>query len=177
MLGDEREARQAGDAAGVPKSFGRRVADFETAARANRQLAIVLHSQGLREDGDRFAYRALLVDRLVRRLRRRFGAYLFSLFLDGVAGYGYRMQRILLTYALAITLFALAFYVAALGAGSPMPLPDALFTSIISFHGRTFAGPVTLGTVGAWISAVEAITGLVVEGVFIAMLAQRTFGK
>jgi hypothetical protein len=29
----------------------------------------------------------------------------------------------------------------------------------------------------AWVAAFEAVMGLVIEGVFIAMLAQRFFGK
>jgi len=37
----------------------------------------------------------------------------------------------------------------------------------------------TLGIKGTpfWVTAFEAVAGLVVEGVFIAMLAQRFFGK
>lgn len=178
LLGEEREAHQERAPSGALKETGQRIADYELAVRANRQLAIALRQQGLSDDGDRFAYRAQVLEREVLRLRLQVGGYLFSLFLDAVAGYGYRMQRILLTYVLAVTVFALAFFVTGLGGAGPhLALPDAFYISITTFHGRVFAGEVRPGTVQAWISACEAITGLIVEGVFIAMLAQRAFGK
>jgi uncharacterized protein YjbI with pentapeptide repeats len=78
MLGHEHKAYQTKD-----------VDDYRTAVRANRQLSVALQVQGLNEDAARFAYRAQRLQRVVLRRQRKFGSYLFSLFLDLLAGYGY----------------------------------------------------------------------------------------
>jgi hypothetical protein len=49
--------------------------------------------------------------------------------------------------------------------------------SITAFHGRVFLEQFSASTPQIWLTAFEAIAGLVVEGVFIAMLIQRYFGK
>src|SRR2546429_8723567 len=82
----------------------------QRAVRANRQLAALLQTQGLNEDGARFAYRARILQRMVLRQKRKFGQYLFSLFLDLLAGYGYRPGRSLLWYVVMIFSFALAYH-------------------------------------------------------------------
>src|SRR5262249_41697855 len=56
-LGDETEARRLRAADGAPKRARQRLAEFETAVRANRQLALALQAQGLNEDAARYAYR------------------------------------------------------------------------------------------------------------------------
>ena len=57
MLGDEYKARQ-NKQDGEQKEKWARTMDYGIAARANRQLSITLHAQGLNEDAARFAYRA-----------------------------------------------------------------------------------------------------------------------
>ncbi len=55
---------------------------------------------------------------------------------------------------------------------------EALLTSITAFHGRVFSEPfLRPGEPQLWVTAFEAVAGLVIEGVFIAMLAQKFFGK
>ncbi|HLV99911.1 MAG TPA: hypothetical protein VKT82_14675 [Ktedonobacterales bacterium] len=121
---------------------------------------------------------AVLVGSLSSQRRgRKFLAYLFSGFLATLAGYGFRLERILIAYALLITGFAAAYHV--LGNFYPPTLPwnDAFVLSITAFHGRVFSSPFMLGSPQGWVTALEAIFGLVIEGVFIAMLTQRFFNR
>ena len=191
MLGDERAAREPLDASGTPKDTDARLAEFRTAVRASRQLAVALREQGLNEQADLFAYRAQVLQREVlrREARRkplpgeqhawrkralRGGQYVFSLFLDGLAGYGYRPGRSLAAYIASLVIFTLAYHLIQPG----LSWVGAVALSINSFHGRGFfpgtappADPVTL------LAAVEAIVGLVIEISFIATFTQRFFGR
>src|SRR5437868_10578004 len=90
QLGDEHKARKKHDEQGILKNEAQVLGEYETAVRANRQLAIALQSQGLNENASYFAYRAQLVQRKVFSYQRKFGQYFFSLFLDLLAGYGYK---------------------------------------------------------------------------------------
>lgn len=190
-LGDERTAREPLDANGKPKDAAARLAEFRTAVRASRQLAVALRGQGLSEQADFFAYRAQVLQREVlrrealrplaaderhawRRRALRAGQYVFSLFLDGLAGYGYRPGRSLVAYIASLALFALAYHLVQPALG----WVGAFALSINSFHGRGFfassvspADPVTV------LAAVEAIVGLVIEISFIATFTQRFFGR
>lgn len=182
-LGEEREAHQPENPDGTPKLERERLRESQLAVRANRQLAVVLQDQGLNEEAAHYAYRAQSLQRqaLGRQARqgewRKLGPWLFSWMLNLLGGYGYRMSRILAAYAVVILAFAVAYVV--LGASSPphLSLPDALLASITAFHGRVFSSQFQADSPQAWVSALEAVAGLVVEGVFIAMLAQRFFGK
>jgi Pentapeptide repeats (8 copies) len=151
--------------------------EYQTAVRANRQLAVVLRNQGLNEEADHFAYRAQLLQRVVWRKQRRPLKYLFSLFLDVLAGYGYRPGRTLLWYIFVIASFATAY--AHLG---PLPpFPDAVVFSLMSFHGRGFfpslSGETSLHNPVVVIAAIEAVVGLFIEISFIATFTQRFFGR
>ncbi len=55
MLADEYQARER-RRDGKAKDKTTRLAEYEQAVRANRQLAVALQSQGLNEDATRFAY-------------------------------------------------------------------------------------------------------------------------
>ena len=155
--------------------------------RAYRQLATQLRAQGMNEDADRFAYRAQLLQQTVLRRQRKFGGYLFSRVLDGLAGYGYKPVRGLIAYIIVILGFAFAYGLATHGVitfglarSSIQPLQwyEALVLSISSFHGRGFFQPVqSLGDPVAIIAAVEAIIGLLIEISFIATFTQRFFGR
>ena len=178
-LGDERAARKTRTFEGVPKSPAQRLEDFEAAVRANRQLALALQAQGLNEDASRFAYRAQVLERAVLRRQGRIGAWLFSHFLDGLAGYGYKPGRSLVAYVSMILLFAVAYYVLGQGFNGPNLAPDsALVFSVTSFHGRGFfPGGVTIEDPITKLAALEALVGLIIEVSFIATFTQRFFGK
>ena len=186
MLGDEYEARQKRHTkdkgtlikSGEAKDRVTRLRDYERAARANRQLAVALQSQGLNEDASRFAYRAQLCQRIVLRLQRRFVSYLFSGFLDLLAGYGYSPGRSVIWYVATILVFAFAYHL--LG-GLPLYPPDAFVFSVMSFHGRGFfpalSQETNLHNPLVMLAAVEAIVGLLIEISFIATFTQRFFGR
>jgi hypothetical protein len=177
ILGDEEVAEQEKHSDGTRKDKQMRENEYMEALRANRQLAIALRGQGLNEEADRFAYRAQLLQRKVFWQHHEFGHWLFSLLLAFLSGYGYRIWRILAAYVGVVSLFALVYFV--LGRYYPphLPLHQALLESITAFHGRVFLEQFNPDTPQIWFTALEAIAGLIVEGVFVAMLIQRFFGK
>ena len=203
MLGDEAEARRAETWSGVAKDEATRLDEFRVAVRANRQLAVALREQGLNEEADRFAYAAQRLQRQVLRretfgredgrggrkprrgrsvrLRRRaqkLGAYLFSLFLDALSGYGYKPGRSLVAYIATLVLFSGVYYVVGNAIGTPLGIVGAVALSINSFHGRGFfPGVVTPGDPVTVAAAVEAIVGLIIELSFIATFTQRYFAR
>ncbi len=157
LLGEEHRARQKYDEDGTKKSIGTHLYQYKTATRANRQLAVALQGQGLNEDATRFAYRANVLQRkvywyqlfvmktrqdekkkiwfpILRQQVQQLGSYIFSLFLDILAGYGYKPERTVGWYLLVVFGFALAY---ALFGHLPF-WPDALVYSLTSFHGRGF---------------------------------------
>jgi uncharacterized protein YjbI with pentapeptide repeats len=177
MLGNEYEARQK-KRNGQVKDRRTRQAEYDAAVRANRQLAGALENQGLNENAARFAYRAQILQRKVLWKQREFGRWLFSLLLALLAGYGYRMWRILAAYLLIVLLCAVAYFVLGMYAEPHLSFLEAVLTSVTAFHGRVFSEPfLHPGGPQLWVTAFEAIAGLVIEGVFIAMLTQRFFGK
>ncbi len=177
VLGDEYLVRQN------KRSNGERIdkitllAEYEEAVRANRQLAVALRDQGLNEEADRFAYRAQLLQRKVLWRQRKFGRWLFSMLLALLSGYGYRIWRILAAYVVVVSLFALAYFVLGLHYPPYLPLVQAFLESMTAFHGRVFLEQFSPTTPQIWFTAFEALAGLVIEDVFIAMLIQRFFGK
>lgn len=190
MLGDEHVARQKNwNDKGELKSSETRFNEYDIAVRANRQLTAVLRDQGLNEESDYFAYRAQRLKRIVLRrlvylphvnLRQRvraLGSYIFSLFLDILAGYGYHPAKTLLWYILVIGGFATAYSIF----GQLSPLPDSLVFSFMSFHGRGFfpslSSETNLHNPLVLLAAAEAVIGLFIEISFIATFTQRFFGK
>lgn len=179
LLGEEYEARQK-KREGKSKNRQTRRAEYEVAVRANRQLALALQAQGLSEDAARFTYRAQVLHRKTLWLGGlpKLGQYLFSLFLAALTGYGYRMWRILVAYALLNVLFASLYYVFGVIYAPPhLAWAQALLVSITAFHGRVFSSAFLPGSPQSTVTAFEAVTGLIFEGVFIAMLTQRFFGR
>jgi hypothetical protein len=151
---------------------------YKLAARAYRQLSVVLRNQGLNEDAARFAYRAQLMQRKVFWQQRKFGQYLFSLFLDLLSGYGYKPVRSFIAYLIVIAAFATAYFIIGQTVGPVLsPLGSVVF-SMTSFHGRGFfPGGITLDDPLTVLAALEAFVGLLIEVTFIATLTQRLFGK
>lgn len=166
MLGDESKAHQQ-----------RRLRDYFTAVRANRQLSIALQDQGLNEFADRFAYRAQVLQLEVWRQQRKPLKYLLSWFLYLLAGYGYRPLRSVLWYLVIIFGFALAYTTF----GHLPFFPDAFVYSLTSFHGRGFfpglGSENSLHNPLVIMAAFEAVVGLLIEISFIATFTQRFFGR
>ncbi|MFL5663660.1 MAG: pentapeptide repeat-containing protein, partial [Ktedonobacteraceae bacterium] len=147
--------------AGTAREKGKLLEDYHEAVRAHRQLANALRAQGMNEEAVPFAYRAQKLQRTVlwrqvvwgkaeadvlqvgqqkglrervRELRWRalkFGAYIFSWFLDILAGYGYKPGRSLFIYLLMIAGFATCYFFF-----GHLPPREALIFSVTSFHGR-----------------------------------------
>ncbi len=176
-LGDEFEAEQKKTPNGNKKGKHIRLNEYRTAVRANRQLAVVLQAQGLNEEADRFAYRAQLLQRKVYWHQQHLGRWLFSILLALLSGYGYRIWRILAAYIVVVSLFAIIFFVSGLHYQPQLSLPQAFLVSITAFHGRVFFEQFSLNAPQIWFTAFEAVAGLIIEGVFIAMLIQRFFNK
>jgi hypothetical protein len=184
-LGDERAARDWKlDPGQKDDPNARRQGQLDVyrrAVRAYRQLAVALQAQGLNEEAAPFAYRAQRLQREVLRRRGNVGGYLFSLLLAGLAGYGYRLRRIFIAYAFVVLLFAAGFLGAGLAAGhthlDATAALDAVQISLNAIHGRVFFAQFGLDTAQSWLATGESIVGIVIEGVFVAMLIQRFFGR
>jgi len=177
-LGDEQKARKETDEMGAEKDMATRLRAYHEAVRANRQLAVALQNRGLNEEAARFAFRAQLLQRHVLRLRKKWGAYAFSLFLEMLAGYGYRPARSLLAYLIVIACFAVTYFILGSTAGPHLSPLGALVFSVTSFHGRGFfPGGIKLDDPITVLAALEAVVGLTIEISFIATFTQRFFGK
>jgi uncharacterized protein YjbI with pentapeptide repeats len=178
VLGDEHQACQRKNKDGETKDNPFRIYEYKTAVRAYRQLAVTLRNQGLNEDASRFAYRAQLMQRKVFWFQRKFAQYLGSLFLDLLAGYGYRWWRSFVAYLLVIITFGIAYFIIGHKFGPVLSPLGSLVFSMTSFHGRGFfPGGITLDDPLTVVAAFEAFIGLLIEVTFIATLTQRLFGK
>ena len=176
ILGDEQTARHLKPSVGRERR--NRLRDYRRAVRANRQLAIALQSQGLNEDAARFSYRAQKLQRIVFRQQGKLGQYLFSGFLDLLAGYGYKPWRSFIAYIIVIIVFATAYYLLGQTVGPSLSPVGSFVFSMTSFHGRGFfPGGIKLDDPLTILAAIEAFVGLLIEVTFIATLTQRFFGK
>jgi hypothetical protein len=175
MLGDECVAIKEMDSNdGKGKVKVQRMSEYKTAARAYRQLSVALRNQGLNEDAARFNYRAQLMQRVVFRRQRKYGQYLFSLFLDLLSGYGYRVGRCFIAYAIVIGIFASIYHLL----GTNPAWNESIVISMTAFHGRGFfPDQFHPGDPQALAAAIEALVGLLIEITLIATLTQRLFGK
>ncbi len=148
--------------------------DHETASRAYRQLSVVLRNQDLNEDASRFAYRAQLMQRKVFWYQHKYLSYLGSLFLDLLSGYGYKVGRCFIAYALVIGIFATIYHLL----GTHPTWNESIVISMTAFHGRGFfPEQFHPGDPQALAAAIEAFVGLHIEITLIATLTQRFFGK
>jgi hypothetical protein len=119
--------------------------------------------------------------------RRKPTQYVFSLFLDLLAGYGYKPVRSFIAYLIVIIGFATSYYVLGLHdvvgphhvfGPHHLTLYESIVVSMTAFHGRGFfAGTFQPGDPQAFFAAFEAFVGLLIEVTFIATLTQRLFGK
>ena len=99
-----------------------------------------------------------------------------------LSGYGYRIWRIFAAYVLVVLLFAAGYLVPGIVLRQGQ-LPtgqgvlDAVQISLNAIHGRVFFAQFSLDTLQSWFATSESIVGIVIEGVFVAMLIQRFFGR
>ena len=49
--------------------------------------------------------------------------------------------------------------------------------SLNAIHGRVFFAQFGLDTAQSWIATAESVVGIVIEGVFVAVLIQRLFAR
>jgi uncharacterized protein YjbI with pentapeptide repeats len=182
VLADEHEAEQKKSDDDNMKDRSTRFNEYMIAARANRQLAIALQSQGLNEDAAPFAFGAEKLQRKVFwfqmigqhvKIKQRIqslGKWLFSWFLNLFTGYGFKPGRWLIVYLGTITVFAVLHYFVV----KPHPTVfNAIVMSVLNLHGRPFLNSPS-GLEGG-INIVEAFFGLVVEAVLIAIITERIF--
>ena len=180
ILGDEVTAQNPKEPNGKRKELLQRIADYEAAVRAYRRLAVALQANGLSTEAANYLYRASIMERRLAYRERRFGAYFFSVLLAVLAGYGYRLGRIVVAYLSVVLFFAALFLGARYFTGGTIDGPqvaDALQISLNAIHGRVFFAQFGLDTAQSWIATIESVVGIVIEGVFVAMLIQRFFGK
>jgi uncharacterized protein YjbI with pentapeptide repeats len=180
VLGDERLAQARISPSGRRKPRLQRRYEYGAAARAYRRLAAALQANGLSDDASHYLYRAQIMQRRLRWHQRQVGAYLFSVLLAVLAGYGYRLGRIAVAYLVAVGLFAIAFFTSGILAGGALDVQqglDAVQISLNAIHGRVFFAQFHLDTLQSWLATIESVIGIVIEGVFVAMLIQRFFGK
>jgi uncharacterized protein YjbI with pentapeptide repeats len=172
-------------------------APYQTAIRSNRQLAVALRNQGLNEYAARFAYRAQRLQcklfwfqgrdiyvnmsqspSALLQVLQKYGQYFFSLFLDLIAGYGYKPLRSFIAYLIVIIGFATGYFWIGHTVGPTLSPLGAFVFSMTSFHGRGFfPGGIKLDDPLTVLAAIEAFIGLLIEVTFIATLTQRLFGK
>jgi uncharacterized protein YjbI with pentapeptide repeats len=178
VLGDELTARAAKDAEGNTKRRRTRSNEYQAAARAYRRLAVALQTNGMSEEASEYLYRAQIMQRRLRWHQRQLGAYLFSVLLAVLAGYGYRLGRIAVAYCSVVAIFALGYLGTGLvseGTLGAQQILDAFQISLNAIHGRVFFAQFGLDTLQSWLATVESVLGIVIEGVLVAMLIQRFF--
>jgi uncharacterized protein YjbI with pentapeptide repeats len=175
ILGDERVARgqrivEPEDAPGFTS-----MQKYQRASRAYSQVSNVLHLQGLSDDADRFVYRSYVLRRKALFRQGNGARWLLSLLLGALSGYGYRLGRMFAAYLLTVIGFATLYFAFGSIAGQHLSPQEAVLISFTGMHGRVFVGNFGLDSVLSWIAGVEALAGIVFEGVFVAMLVQRLF--
>lgn len=198
MVGDERIARERVTSRDYAKNHSMRISEYETAIRANRQLAITLTAQGLSEHSIRFNYRAQVLQRQIlwwqwvwgqagsqegalakltgwQRVSR-FSGWLVSVMLDLLSGYGSKLGRCFLAYVLCVTIFAIAHFIVGrtIDTSNSLNAFQAVALSIQSLHGRNFTFHPTNAQVA--LNTAEAIVGLVIESLIVAILTRRILG-
>src|SRR5262249_7462131 len=106
---------------------------------------------------------------------------IFSWLLFVVSGYGYRLWRILAVYGATHLVFTLIYWLMGIHSFPHEPgtqaMWDSFLVSLSAIHGRTIFEQLGAWSPAAWAAAVESIVGILVEGIFVAMLIQRFFGR
>jgi hypothetical protein len=115
------------------------------------------------------------------------GGHLGSGFLALLAGYGYRLWRILVAYVLVVALFAVLYSLPGLArhglSAEPVehPVCGRLRAQRADQPQRhpwpRLLRPVRPGHRQSWIATAESVVGIVIEGLFVAVLIQRLFSR
>lgn len=161
-----------------------RIARMRDAARAYQGIALALRSQGLSVLGSAARLREQELERQALFAEHKWGHAFGWLLLEVVSGYGERVRRTVIAYAVIVAVFAVLYFTLAGGFNFAnfqfSRIIDALVLSVTSFHGRGFFP----GLVGATphdpsviAAAVEALFGLVVEANLIAAFSRRFLGN
>ncbi len=100
-------------AIGAARTRSERIAAYQDAARAYRGLAAALRGQGLVAVASGYRLREQRLERTARWQERKYGAWLFSLLLDLMAGYGERPERIVAACLGTLGSFAVALWLGA----------------------------------------------------------------
>src|SRR5262249_3779072 len=181
VLGDELEAEGEKKKKKKSKSRDEHAEDYAAATRAYRLLAVALQGKGLGEVAGRYSYRAQIMQRKRHLHQRDVGAYLGSGLLALVAGYGYRLWRVLAGYGAVLLGFTVLYWLAgvhsSLGEPRLRALWDSFLVSLSAIHGRTTFEQLGPWSFPAWVASVESVVGIVIEGVFVAVLIQRLFAR
>ncbi len=103
---------------------------------------------------------------------------MFSALLWLLSGYGYRLSHILAAYGIVVATFALVYFFLGLVSFPHVTWYEALLASFTDIHGRVGVNTIfPLLSVQQWLAALESVIGIVIEGVFVAMLIQRFFAR
>lgn len=157
-----------------------RLRAYRETAQTNHDLAEVLRKRGFLVEASAYRLREQKMRRGVLRTNRRYGAWLFSSILNIISGYGERIGRTVTTYLAVVIAFALAYFIGTnylnLEADH-LSLYQALIQSVVSFHGRGFVtSALQLGDPMSGITVLESVSGLFIEGIFIATFSRRFLG-
>lgn len=173
---------------GVTAKSYRQVQDRDKKLRAyrdvgqvNHDIAEMLRNKGLLAEASSYHLEQEKMRRRILRATGNYPGWVFSWLLNLISGYGERLGRTVLTYLAVVGSFAAAYFITinVLHAqASTLEWYQALALSLSSFHGRGFISPsVSLGDPLATIAAIEAVTGLFIELIFIASFSRRFLGN
>jgi uncharacterized protein YjbI with pentapeptide repeats len=98
-----------------------------------------------------------------------------SFLLDIICGYGYKPVRILIVYVVTILVFARIYATYAPQPHAPHGW-NTIWFSMIAFHGRgIISGDINPNARILWVPALEAVIGLGIEALLVAVIIRRLF--
>jgi uncharacterized protein YjbI with pentapeptide repeats len=196
LLGDEAEAKKRRDSQRKVKDATTRFEEYFAATRAYRQVATAVEGMGRKEEAEKFAFRAQVMQRKMhwwsiwqrkRAFWQRLGdlwAWVFSGVLALLSGYGYRFGRSFSWYIGILLSFAWLYIHLSQSVPPHSTIPDhlswldACILSVSDMVGRGFfRQDVTLSDPYAGWSVLEGMIGVFMDVVLISTLTQRLFKK
>jgi uncharacterized protein YjbI with pentapeptide repeats len=154
-----------------------RLAAYRTAAQIYHQIAEMQRKMGLIPESSAYRLKELRMRRGLLLNTEHFGAWITSVILNAISGYGERIGRTLGTYFFLVLGFAIIYFAGSnfLHIGTAhVSVSDALIESFVSFHGRGFViTTLRSGDPMAGVTVVEAVFGLFLEAIFIATFSRR----
>jgi uncharacterized protein YjbI with pentapeptide repeats len=196
QLGDEAEAKKRRDSYGNVKNAIDYFDNYFAATRAYRQIATAVEGMGRKEEAEKFAFRAQVMQRKmlwwsIWQRKRIFWqrladlrAWMFSWLLALLSGYGYRFGRSFSWYISILLSFAWLYIHLSQSIPPHSTIPDhlswldACILSVSDMVGRGFfRQDVTLSDPYAGWSVLEGLIGVFMDVVLISTLTQRLFKK